>query len=752
MPLSAGDDVKTPDMGVASQRVTEFQWSDTGLPRIGPPEVAMKASRAMTLTIATAALALGASTMAVAGDADRQSPASRSASPGAPGAGDPYFPLDGNGGYDVGHYDLKLRYNPGTDVLHGRATIRARATMKLSRFDLDFTGLTVRSVRVNGHRAAWARDGQELKITPSKPLRKHKKFTVKVRYDGVPAMTEGAGFIATDDGFDIAGEPHVAASWFPVNDHPTDKASYTFRVTVPRGREVVANGHFVSRTSSRGWWTWTYDAPSPMASYLATVDVGSWRYDAYRNGGLRYLDAVDPDLDVRAAPSTGTHFAMSQAADSSYKRLMHTITVPAGGATVGFTMSRWTEFNWDFAFVEVHTVGQDDWTTLPDVNGHTNQETGFSCLLWPDMHPFIAAHYQTIDQDAGTCDPTGATGEWWAASGASDGPEQWMVDLSAFAGSTVELSISYVSDDFIQKNGLFVDDIVVSNGEGSTSFESGFDGWTVPGAPPGSPGNENDWIIGTVADVPPSEGDIVDASLAREPEIIAFESSYFGRYPFSDVGGIVDDVQGLGFALETQTRPIYSRDFFTDPDNGAFVVVHELAHQWYGDSLTVKRWKEIWLNEGFATYAEWLWSEHEGFGTAQEIFDFFYNDFIPDDDPWWDIIIGDPGPDQLFEFPVYFRGAMTLHVLRLTVGDAAFFQILKTWAQSREGDNVTTAQFIRLAERISGQQLDGLFETWLYTPGKPALPGGRTTGQAAGARPLAATLSLKMALREAMRR
>jgi hypothetical protein len=245
-----------------------------------------------------------------------------------------------------------------------------------------------------------------------------------------------------------------------------------------------------------------------------------------------------------------------------------------------------------------------------------------------------------------------------------------------------------------------------------------------------------------------------DPPTQREPEIIAFLSSNFGPYPFSDVGGIVDDVQGLGFALETQTRPIYSKDFFTDPISGDFVVVHELAHQWYGDSLAVARWKEIWLNEGFASYAEWLWSESEGLDTAQETFDFFYNDFIPDDDPWWDITIGDPGPDQLFEYPVYFRGAMTLHVLRQTVGDQDFFRILRTWAQSRAGDNVTTRQFIHLAERISGQQLDDLFTTWLYTPGKPALPDsfvGPSAGRSA-VPPPSAQATLDLAKKEALAR
>ena len=108
--------------------------------------------------------------------------------------------------------------------------------------------------------------------------------------------------------------------------------------------------------------------------------------------------------------------------------------------------------------------------------------------------------------------------------------------------------------------------------------------------------------------------------------------------------------------------------------------MHELAHQWFGDSLAVERWQHIWLNEGFATYAEWLWSEHEGLGTAQEIFDNFYNG-IPAGRPVLDVTIGDPGPDNLFDISVYWRGGMTLHQLRLAVGDDDFFRILRRWAQ-----------------------------------------------------------------------
>ena len=111
--------------------------------------------------------------------------------PGASGAGDPYFPLDGNGGYDVRHYDLDLRYRPSSDQLSGVATIHARATKSLSRFNLDLVGLRVHDIRVNGAPADWSRTRHELRVTPKRSLRKHRQFTIRVVYAGVPKLTEG---------------------------------------------------------------------------------------------------------------------------------------------------------------------------------------------------------------------------------------------------------------------------------------------------------------------------------------------------------------------------------------------------------------------------------------------------------------------------------------------------------------------------------------------------------------------------------
>lgn len=419
----------------------------------------------------------------------------------------------------------------------------------------------------------------------------------------------------------------------------------------------------------------------------------------------------------------------SQVANFSYKRLTRTISVPAAGAQLSYWVTRDTEQDWDFTFVEARTAGADDWTTLPDVGGHTTSDVGRSCPFWLGMHPFLA-HYQTDNGD-GTCSPAGTTGTWSAATGKGNGSEHWLVDLARYAGRDVELSISYASDDLVQANGVVVDDIAVSTGEGSTSFEDDgdvLDGWTASGAPAGSQANENDWIVGTVADLPPSTGEIVQGSFAREPEIIDFLSRSFGRYPFTAAGGVVDDLEGVGFALENQTRPIYSRAFFTDPISGDDVVVHELAHQWFGDSVSVQRWKDIWLNEGFATYAEWLWSEHEGLGTAQQNFDFLYSR-LSADNPFWSVVIADPGPEEFLDIPVYWRGGMTLHQLRLSIGDDSFFRLLRTWTRTHAGGNATTEQFIALAERISGQDLGAFFQTWLYTPTRPDLPGAQNSAR-----------------------
>jgi Zinc carboxypeptidase len=191
-------------------------------------------------------------------------------------------------------------------------------------------------------------------------------------------------------------------------------------------------------------------------------------------------------------PHTGTQYVYSQISDVSYKRLTREIAVPAAGGSMTFWTSYDTEAAWDHLFVEARTPGGDDWTTLPDANGNTTTETGQSCPAgWVTLHPQLA-HYQTWN-GVDACTGTGTTGAWNAASGNSAGWQQWSIDLSAYAGETVEISIAYASDWATQGIGVFLDDIALPDGT-STSFEDGLGGWAITGPPPGSAPNANNFI------------------------------------------------------------------------------------------------------------------------------------------------------------------------------------------------------------------------------------------------------------------
>jgi aminopeptidase N len=206
------------------------------------------------------------------------------------------------------------------------------------------------------------------------------------------------------------------------------------------------------------------------------------------------------------------------------------------------------------------------------------------------------------------------------------------------------------------------------------------------------------------------------ARLAPQEEIIDYFSDLYGAYPFTTGGGIVDWAPSVGYALESQTRANYHRI------PGASTVVHEVAHQWFGNAVTLAVWPDIWLNEGFATWSEWIYAEDHGGPSAQETFDELYS--IPEGDPafedlWYPAPAALHHPSELFHTPVYDRGAMTLQALREKVGDDTFFRILRAWYAENKYGNVTTADFIALAERESGRQLGEFFDAWLFEEGRP---------------------------------
>ena len=454
------------------------------------------------------AVAAGAALLAAA-------PASAAFTPGSAGLGDPFFPRAGNGGYQAIHYDLDLDYRPATGRLAATARIRARATQDLSRFDLDFRGMRVEELTVDGAPAGFTRQGQELVITPAAGIPTGSRFLVRVSYVGRPhAITDPdgsmEGWVPTDDGAFVVGEPQGSPGWFPCNDYPTDKATYDISVTVPNGTEAIANGVLqrpLPSSKRRGPDTWSYSVNQPMATYLATATVGQFNIDRSPLAGLDSLIAIDPQLQ-------------------SFTRRMR-------------------------------------------------------------------------------------------------------------------------------------------------------------------------------------------RSVDRTGDMVEFFEGLFGPYPFDSVGAIVDDAPQVGYALETQTRPIYDRV------PGDTTVAHEIAHQWFGDSVTPRQWPDLWLNEGFATWAEWRWDQEAGGQTTAQVFAGLQAQPPTRDDLWEPPPAAIPGPAELFSTSVYVRGAMALEALRQQVGNATFLGILRSWAADHRYSNATTANFIALAEASSGQQLDALFQRYLFKPGKP---------------------------------
>jgi aminopeptidase N len=202
------------------------------------------------------------------------------------------------------------------------------------------------------------------------------------------------------------------------------------------------------------------------------------------------------------------------------------------------------------------------------------------------------------------------------------------------------------------------------------------------------------------------------AAIDSLPGIIRWESHIYGPYPFAAAGSVVD-VAKLEYALETQTRPIYA----FAPDRTT--VVHETAHQWFGDSVSLERWPNIWLNEGLATWTQWYYAEKHGGRTAQQVFDELYRK-PASATGFWDPPSGHPGQAKnLFAVSTYVRGAMTLQALRDKIGTQDLLRILRAWAAENRYGHGDIEGLIALANRVSGEHLRGFFQRWLFERGKP---------------------------------
>ena len=221
---------------------------------------------------------------------------------GGTSSGDPYFPRMGDAGYDALHYDIALRYRPSTKRLAAVTTVRLRPSVALRSFALDLRGLKVSAVSVDGRRARFHQSTQKLRVRPAAPLVRGRAVSVRIAYSGTTGRpiddTDSLfGWVSTPEGALVVSEAYGAPTWYPVNDSPADKATYSFAVTVPRDREAVTNGLPVGRpVTKQGWTTYRYREASPMASYLATVAIGDYTIVHYVKDGLTYVTAVDDGL------------------------------------------------------------------------------------------------------------------------------------------------------------------------------------------------------------------------------------------------------------------------------------------------------------------------------------------------------------------------------------------------------------------------------------------------------------------------
>ena len=428
---------------------------------------------------------------------------------GARSAGDPYLPGSGNGGYSVESYAIDLRYKVATNRLDATATIVAVSTQPLARFTLDLSRLHASRVRVDGRKAGVSHAPGKIAVTPGAEITEGQRFTVVIDYAGSPAPRRSAwglvGWEELDDGVIVAAQPSGAPTWFPCNDHPADKASFSIRVATEQAYTVVCNGVLASHTVSAGRGTWLFEQPEPTSTYLATVQIGRYATRDVDLGGVAGTFAFPRELEARV-------------------------------------------------------------------------EHDFSLI----------------------------------------------------------------------------------------------------------------------------------------PEMMRYFESVFGAYPFARYTAVVTPDE-LEIPLEAQGLAIFGANHVDGERGAERHIAHELAHQWFGNSVGLSAWQHIWLNEGFACYAEWLWSEHSGGPSADELARSARARLAG---LAADILVGDPGPAAMFDDRVYKRGAVALHALRALLGDEAFFERIREWSATHRHGIAATSDFFELV----GDAGTVLLTDWLFALPVPELP------------------------------
>ncbi|MFZ2512483.1 MAG: M1 family metallopeptidase [Gordonia sp. (in: high G+C Gram-positive bacteria)] len=421
---------------------------------------------------------------------------------------DPYLPKTGNLGYRVSRYDLTLDYRVNSNRLRGTAHLTATSYQQLNRFTLDLaTSLHVERVTVNQKRARHAHRAGKLSITPAAAIPPGGAMNIVVRYAGNPRPIRSTwgevGWEELENGVLCGNQPNGAPSWFPCDDHPEAKAPFQITITTDSPYHALANGVLIDKKRSATQTTWVYEQVEPMATYLASIQIGQYEH-----------------------------------------RQITDVPVP------------------------VYALA----------------------------------------------------------------PRARMADF--------------------------------------------------------------------------------DASFANQVAMIAVFSEMFGPYPFPIYTAVVVD-DDLDIPLEAQSFATFGANHCDGTLASERLIAHELAHQWFGNSVTLARWQDIWLNEGFACYAEWLWSQHSGGRSADEWARHYYAKLAANPVA---VALGDPGPREMFDDWVYKRGAVTLHALRLRLGDGAFFKLLHRWTDKYRYRCVTTEDFIALASTYTDDSLNDFWRDWLFVP------------------------------------